>query len=130
VPSHLILAAIFALALTFPDETLRRYGGANNDWHLVTLNGVPFNSSASIAFPARHQIAGQGPCNRFSTSNTKPYPWIEIGPIAATRRACPDLDTEAAYFESLRAATIAIIENDTLTLSDEDKTLLVFKARD
>ena len=130
MPSHVILAVILALTVWQPDETLRRYGAADHEWHLEMLRGTPFNARATITFPARNRIVGMAPCNSYSSTNIMPYPWIELGPIAATRRACPDLDAEAAYFDALRAARVAVVEGDTLTLSDEDTPLLVFKARD
>lgn len=130
MPSHILLAVILGIIAAHPDETLRRYGAADREWHLVTLNDRAFQGTATLTFPARGQIIGSGPCNRFTSSNTTPYPWIEIGPIAATRSACPDLTLEHAYFEALRAARIVVIEDDTMTLSDEDTPLLVFKARD
>lgn len=130
MPSHIILAAILMLTVFQPDETLRRYGAADRDWHLVTLRDAPFDADATISFPKRNQITGEGPCNRYNTTNSTPYPWIEVGPVAATRRACPDLKAESAYFDALRSARIVVIEGDTMTMSDENLPLLVFKARD
>lgn len=107
MPSDVILALILMMTVWQPDETLRRYGAADREWVLITLNGADFPATATIGFPARSQIAGQGPCNSYTSTNTTPYPWIEIGPIAATRRACPQLQAEAAFFDALRAARIA-----------------------
>lgn len=130
MPTHLILLAILAFTVFQPDETVRRYGAADRIWHLETLRDGAFHAEATLTFPSRNIVSGSGPCNSFRSTNTTPYPWIELGPIAATRRACPALDAEAAYFEALRAARVVVVEGDTLTLSDEDKTLAVFKARD
>lgn len=130
MPSHIILLLILSLTIFQPDETLRSYGGADRTWHLVTLKGANFDATATLTFPSRNRIAGQAPCNRYFSRNAAPYPWIEIGPIGATRRACPDLQAEQAYFEALEAVNVAVIEGDTLTLSDEETPLLVFTARD
>ena len=130
MPTHLILLAILAFTVFQPDETVRRYGGASPTWHLETLNDAAFEAEATLTFPSRNIVAGSGPCNAFRSTNTTPYPWIELGPIAATRRACPALDAEAAYFEALKAARVVVIEGKTLTLSDEEKPLAMFKARD
>ena len=130
MPTHLILIAILSFTVLQPDETVRRYGGAGHTWHLETLHGASFDAEATLTFPSRNIVAGRGPCNTFRSSNTTPYPWIEFGPIAATRRACPALKDETAYFDALRAARVVVIEGDTMTLSDEDKPLAVFRARD
>lgn len=130
MPSHFFMALLLALFVYTPDKTLRRYGGAEREWHLVALKGKTFDGRATIQFPRRNVITGQGPCNRFSSTNITPYPWFDAGPVAATRMACPALPDETAFFEALENATIAVIEGDTLTLSDEDTALLVFKARD
>ena len=109
---------------------MRRYGAAGHEWHLITLQDAPFDARATIRFPRRNIVEGEGPCNRFRSTNTTPYPWIELGPIAATRRACPDLAAEGAFFEALEAASVVVIDGDTMTLSDEEQPLMVFKARD
>lgn len=130
MPTHLILALILAFTVLQPDETVRRYGAADRIWHVVTLSGAPFPATAKLTFPSRNVIAGEAPCNSFRTTNTTPYPWIEVGPIAATRRACPDLPAEQAFFAALEAARTVVIEGDTMTLSDEQMPLMVLKARD
>ena len=130
MPSHLIIALLLMFTVLQPDETLRRYGAAGHTWHLETLRGAPFTARATLTFPRRNVVEGEGPCNRFHATNTTPYPWIDLGPIAATRRACPELDAEAAFFSALEAATVVVIEGDTMTLSDENDVLLIFRARD
>ena len=130
MPSHLIIALLLMFTVYQPDETLRRYGAAGHEWHLVTLHGAAFDAHATLTFPRRNVVTGKGPCNRFQTTNSTPYPWITFGPIAATRRVCPELDAETAFFAALETASIVVIEGDTMTLSDEEKPLMVFKARD
>lgn len=130
MPALIILAIVLALTMGGPDETLRRYGAAERVWHLVSLNGTPVETTATITFPRRYQITGQGPCNIYNSTNTTPYPWIALGPIVATKRACPELQIEAAFFRALSAASIVVIDGDSLTLSTEDATLMIFKAHD
>lgn len=125
-----ISLALCGLFLTgcFGDETLNAYGAAGKTWKLVELRGAAFPARANIVFPEPGQMAGQGPCNRFSAAQNVPYPWFEAGPIAATRRACPALADETAFFTALSAARQVEVAGDTLILSDEDSVLLVFKA--
>ncbi len=127
---HLFFVTALIAVGSQPDETVWRYGGADREWHLVTLNGAPFRSTATLTFPARGQVAGKGPCNSFRSTNSTPYPWINLSPITATRRSCPDLQDEVAYFDALSKASVVVVTGDTLTLSDEEKPLMVFTARD
>ena len=128
--SHLLYAATFLMLASETDQTLRAYADADVVWTVTELNGAPFEASATMQFPQAAVITGMAPCNSYRATLTVPYPWFASGPIAATRRACPDLDLEAAFFKALEAATISVIEGETLTLSDEDNVLLVFKADD
>lgn len=130
MPGHIILAIILSLTIFQKDETLRSYGGAGHEWHLRTLNGQAFDATATLTFPSRNRIAGTAPCNRYHSHNTAPYPWIDIGLIAATRRACPDLQAEQAFFQALGAVNVAVIKGSTLTLSDEERPLMVFRHHD
>lgn len=130
MPSHIALFLILMFTVFQPDETVRRYGGADQVWQLETLNGLPFDADATLTFPSRNMVSGAAPCNRYNTTNTTPYPWIGFGPIAATRRACPDLQAEHAFFKALSQATIVLVEGKTLTLSNDTTELLVFTARD
>lgn len=128
--SLLILAALSGLSQCQSDETIRAYGGGDKTWRLVELNNAPFKGRATLTFPEAGKIAGEAPCNRYSATMTVPYPWFEAGPIAATRRACPDLAAEAAFLKALEAATISDVLGDTLILSDDTGPTLVFKAAD
>jgi heat shock protein HslJ len=123
-----LLSALLGLALCERDETLSAYGAADKTWTAVELNGAPVSFTATITFPEPGRIEGRGPCNQFSAEQRVPYPWFEAGPIAATRRACPELAAERAYLDAIAAATISEVAGNTLLLSDDDGVLLVFKA--
>ena len=56
-----------------------------------------------------------------------PYPWIKIENIAATKRACPDLAAESAYFTSLQAMTLSEVLGDVLILSNDEGDEMVFR---
>lgn len=124
------LASIAALSLSAcqTDETVTAYGGANKLWVLQALDGQPFATPANLRFPDTGQIAGQGPCNAFSASQTAPYPWFGTGPLAATKRACPDLSAESAYFTALQEMTQVEILEDTMILSNDAGREMLFKS--
>lgn len=125
----MLCALPFAFALGFcPDETISGHSGTSVRWRLTELDGAVFTASATVAFPEEGAVTGNGPCNAFIAAQTLPYPWIAIEGIAATRRACPDLDAEAAYFAALESMTLAEVGGDVLILSTTEGRQMVFAA--
>ena len=122
------LAALLLVA-GCADETVSGYA-APGPWRLATLDGQPFDAGATIAFPAAGLIEGDGPCNGYRAALRVPYPWFEIGPIAATRRACPDAAAEAAFFDALGAMRLAEAAGDTLVLSTPEGREMTFRLAD
>ncbi|MEL7025885.1 MAG: META domain-containing protein [Pseudomonadota bacterium] len=123
---RLFLVLPMILSTCGPDETISGYANPEAVYQLESIGGQSFLATATISFPEIGKVVGQGPCNTFSAEQTVPYPWIDIGPIAATRRACPDLADEAAYFEALGRVTLAEVAGDDLILTTEDGVDLVF----
>lgn len=112
-----------------PDETIAGYADPAAIYRLAEMNGKTDLPHATIAFPGRDRVTGTGPCNHFQAEQRAPYPWIEIGPLRATRRACPDLAFEHGYFGALSKVSLAEIQGPTLVLTDETRALvLVFRA--
>jgi heat shock protein HslJ len=118
------------LALTMTackaDETISGYVPSNAVWELVDMNGVAPKSTVTLTFPEKGKIAGRAPCNRYFGTQTKPLPWFGTGPIASTKMACPNLDEETQYFQTLEKSTLAEIIDTTLILSDGTGPLLTF----
>ncbi len=125
---YLTLSLLLPLAGCYGDETTRAYGAADKVWRLSELNGAPFTANATITFPQEGRLAGDAPCNSYSATLEVPYPWFETGPITATKRACPDLAAESAFFETLTRATLSEVLGDVLILSDPNGPLMVFNA--
>jgi len=123
-----LLTALAALWNCTGDETVSGYGAAGTTWRLVELDGARFPARATLTFPEEGRIAGDGPCNAFTADQTAPYPWFDAERIAATRRACPDLDAEAAFFSALEAMTLAEVAGDVLILSNDTGRQMVFNA--
>lgn len=112
------------------DETLTGHGAAGQVFVLQEINGAGFPARATITFPSEGQITGTGPCNSFAATQNVPYPWFKAGPIAATKRACPDLDAEARYFEALAKMTLSEVSGPNLILSSSSGETMVFRADD
>ncbi len=121
---------LIMLAACDSDETLRAYGAGDRTWWLTELNGKPFTATATFTFPEKNRIVGSAPCNSYSAPMTVPYPWFKVGPIAATKRACPELAAETDFFEGLRAASISEVLGDMMILSNTEGLSMVFTARD
>ena len=99
------------------DETLTAYGAGGQRYALVSIDGAPFTGHATLSFPGPGLISGQAPCNSYSGSSDIPYPWFDGTRLAVTRRACPEMATEAAFFEALADMTVAEISGPVLLLT-------------
>ena len=125
----LLIPAAALLLSACKDETISGYADAGVVWSLVELDGAAFQASATLSFPEKGRIAGQAPCNSYSGTQTAPYPWFETGPILSTKRACPDLNAETAFFAALSKVNIAEVSGSTLILSNETGRQMVFTSQ-
>lgn len=123
---RLLLAIPLALTACQKDESISGFVNPEMEFQLVEINGNPFAAQATIQFPENGQVTGQGPCNRFGSEQTAPYPWLEMRGIRATRMDCPDIGLESEYFKAL--GTMSQIEtlDDTLILRDDSGGEMVF----
>ena len=132
LPHMHILPVVLLLSLTVaackPDETAHAYGAADQIWHLQEIDGQPFAATATLQFPEPGQISGDGPCNLYSGAMTTPYPWFETGNLAVTRRACPDMAAETAFFSALGAMREIEVSGDVLILRNSDGGEMLFTA--
>jgi len=133
------IALPFTLALLSacgPDETISGQLDPTARYTLTAMENptTPNDTllpNATIQFPEEGAFTGDGPCNRYWGAQTVPYPWIAFGPIATTRRACPDLRAEATYLQLLSQMTFAEVAGDVLLLSnDQDATLTFVRQSD
>jgi heat shock protein HslJ len=98
------------------------------DWHLVGLEGQAVGWAASLRFEGA-RVAGEAPCNSWSGVSLSALPAVSIGPIRATRRACPDLKGESAFFEALSDMQRAELDQGHLYLIGPEGRIMEF-ARD
>ncbi|MHA6265257.1 META domain-containing protein [uncultured Aliiroseovarius sp.] len=126
----LTAVAIAALTVTAcKDETISGFADRKDNWVLQELDREPFDAVATISFPEPGRIFGQAPCNRYSSEQKAPYPWFEIGPVAATRMACDALPLEQAFFDALGQMRQIEVLDDTLIMSNDAGRQMVFRVQ-
>lgn len=99
----LILAAGLAAGVAKADETMVPTDFSAMDWRLVSVDDVRLGVVVTLNLADPVRVTGQGPCNRYVADLTQDGTRFTLGEIAATRRTCPDLAKEAAYFAALQA---------------------------
>ena len=86
---------------------------------------------STLELGADAQAGGTGGCNRYRTSAKLGDGTIELGPIAATRMACPPaaMDQERRFFTALAGVRRYEFDRGVLVLRDADGTVRVRLAR-
>ena len=95
---------------------------AGSEWRpsFISAADLPAGIKMQVEFQPDGRITGSGGCNRFFGGYTVSGNHIKIGPLASTRKGCPDLlRAETALFARLQAASIFEQTDTTLTLFDE-----------
>lgn len=103
------------------------------EWQLIQLGGEtirPQEGCFTITLSAENgQISGVGACNRLSgTYQSDEKRSLKIGPLAATRMACPDLKREQAFIEALESATHYDMDGPMLLILSDGELRAVFQA--
>jgi heat shock protein HslJ len=88
-------------------------------WVPVFAGDMPVPEAVVTLEFCNGTVSGQGPCNAYSASATVDGSSLTVGPIAASRAACPDLEIEGQLFAALEAARSWSIEAGDLVLLDE-----------
>ncbi len=106
---------------------------AGHTWHLLVYNNgnggvVPIiaGTHPTAAFDPDGTVSGDATCNQFSGPYTAKDGSGTIGPLAATRMACPTSalsDQEAAYLAALSNAKTYSVQGSDLILRDASGAL-------
>ncbi len=102
-------------------------------WNLATLDGRAVEMGKrqpTLDFAMlTNRLSGNGGCNRYRTEFTVVADGhIDIAPPAATKMACPELETEQEFFEALMGAISYEFIDGTLLLRDaEEAEVATFK---
>jgi heat shock protein HslJ len=93
--------------------------GVNNGKEAVVSSAA--TESITASFGDDGTLTGSGGCNSYQATYTLGGEGdIAIGPVAATKKACPDeiMQAEQQYFAALGASTTYSIDGTSLTLRD------------
>ena len=93
---------------------------------IVSVTGVQITAQ----FGADGQIAGFSGCNNYSATYTPgPDGTVQVGPIAATKKACSEpanvMEQESHYLAALQSAATYQVEDDSLTVQNADGEMAV-----
>lgn len=118
IAAPLLLAACVTPALT--EDAIDR-----GEWALVGIGGQDVDWGVTLAF-AGDGFSGQAPCNRYFGQTGAALPALAIDSIGATRMACPDLDREQAWFETLKSVQRAEMDQGHLFLIGPEGLVVEF----
>lgn len=104
-------------------------------WRIIRLQGdmPPEGMILTIEFGRDGQVGGNSGCNRFGGSFTMTGEGLTLGPLRATRMACPpaQMETEQRVLDLLRKVTrVTPGENAQLMLMAGDEPALVLERAD
>jgi len=71
------------------------------DWVLTHVDGAAVSYSATLNLSQAGRVTGQAPCNSYFVDVTLDGASFTLGPIGATKMACPQLGDEADFFGAL-----------------------------
>ncbi|WP_340114632.1 META domain-containing protein [Maribellus mangrovi] len=104
--------------------------GLNGTWNAQKINGsiikLPSTRGAGVLPTVyiditKMQISGIDNCNNFTGSISKlSESTIELGPLAATQKMCPDMAIATAFNKALQAVKQYELSENTLTFKDEN----------
>lgn len=98
-------------------------------WIAEEINGAPSAEKVVswMKLTAEGRAQGQGGCNSFSGSYKLDGGTLSFGPVASTRRACPEtqMSQEDRFFATLGAVKSGRIEDGKLVLTDLEGNALV-----
>ena len=120
--------ATLAFLASAPVAMAQTYPGPDTNWALESIDGAAFPANATLSFPEPDMIFGQAPCNSYRARVLSQYPDLELGPVRATMKACPDLKQEVFFLDRLAAATTVSLSDGKLTLTGPDGDMVFIPA--
>ena len=98
---------------------------AGSEW------GLPEGGDQFVGFKTGGEVAGNGGCNRFFGKYILVGGELKIGPLASTKKACPNLQDEQKFLSALKDTRAMTATHLKLTLLDENgATIMELQRRD
>lgn len=98
------------------------------DWRPTSVGGetVPDDTEQFVRFEVDGSISGHGGCNRFFGALESIDGGIEVGPLGATRMACPEpiMSRELAFLDAVQKTRKFDSRKEGLRLLDENSEVL------
>lgn len=98
-------------------------------WRAVSVGeeAIPANSGMYIQFEVDGSIEGHAGCNGFYGSLEQRDSGVGVGPLGATRMACPDpiMSREVTFIDAVQKMASFQSTSDTLSLLNEENDVLV-----
>ncbi len=127
------------VTVTADGKTVKGCGGgvlpptelAGTSWTFVSIGGVPVAGErpTSLQFEGE-RLSGSAGCNRFSGSYKVEAGTLTVGPLMATKMACPGagMAQESAFFALMRGpVTLAFPSDGTLEITGADGQRAILK---
>ena len=103
-------------------------GMAGVEWRPVSIDGeaVDAETPMFVTFTVDGSVNGNGGCNNFFGSLESTDDGVVMGPLGATRKACPPeiMDQEQAFLSAVQAAVRFEMGDDSLQMLNSDGALL------
>lgn len=99
-------------------------------WKLVKLNdrSIENNQNTELHIqirPKKNQFSGFSGCNRFNGTFSVYGNVLKFSEIGSTKKACPNPNPEAEFFKALNEVHYYSIEKEWLTLSSQERKVLL-----
>ena len=125
---RLLLASILVLALVVAactGSSATPVSVSGTSWAMTGFEGLAGGlegmppTSVTLAFANDGTVSGKGACNTFSGAYTTDGNKLKMGPLGATKMACPGTAAvwETAYFSFLEGSPNYSVNGDQLVLS-------------
>lgn len=105
---------------------------AGSEWRPTAIGEAAWTGDAFVRFEGEGRLEGDSGCNRFFGPYRLDGDGVEIGPLAATRKTCPEpaMSNETRLLHALEAARGFVRDGTRLTLTDQDGELASFVQTD
>ena len=123
-PAALVLALLLPACVAAEPAGPLPADLAGTHWIAKTVAGqpVPEDIAVTLEFAAADRIGGRSGCNRYTGPIRVVEGRLEVGPLAATRMACPppQMAMETAFLAALSGAQRLRRDNSALVLEPAD----------